>query len=76
MIYNERIVYRVIRLFGIDSDIYKSLISGKEISKMIRQSFNKNGFRLVREREKKMLFEDCRKADFNYERITNLDFSL
>ena len=76
MIYNENIKCRVVRLFGVNSDIYYALIKGEKISKRIRSYFNESGFKIVREREKKKLYEDCRDAELEYERKTNLDFSL
>lgn len=76
MVYDKRIIYRVIRLYGRGSEIYSAMINGKEISKMIRRSLSDNGVRPIRYREKKMLFEDCKKQEEEFEYKVELYFDL
>ena len=52
------------------------LINGKEISKIIRSSLSDNGVRPIRYREKKMLFEDCKKQEEEFEYKVELYFDL
>ena len=68
MIYGVRIKYSVLRIFGEDSEVYQALENGEKISKIIKKSFSKKGPYVSRVREKRMLFEECKKIEEEYEK--------
>ena len=68
MIYDERIKYSVLRIFGQNSEVYKALENGERISKCIKKSLGKKGPYVSRIREKRMLFEECKKMESEYDK--------
>lgn len=75
MIYNERIKFSVLRIFGKDSEVYQALKNGERISKFIKKSYSKKGPYVSRMREKRMLFEECKKIEeeFDKQNQTNVE---
>ena len=67
MVYEERIKYKIIRLFGEDSEIYLAYINGEKISKKIKATYNKKGVRHRDLRDKILLYNECRKKEVEYE---------
>lgn len=63
MIYDEDVVKSVVEIYHKNSEIYKALMSGEKISKLVKKSFSKKGFGVTRIREKKQLFEKCKKCE-------------
>ena len=67
MIYSENVKYSIIRIFGLDSEIYKALINGEKVSLLIKKSYCRKGFGVTRIREKKQLFEMCKEQEYAFE---------
>ena len=72
MMYDDKIKYSVLRIFGKESEVYQALLRGEKISKLIKASYNKKGVKILRIREKKMLFEECKKQEQNCEDIAGV----
>ncbi len=68
MIYDERIKYSVLRIFGQNSEVYQALKNGERISKIIKKAYSKKGPYVSRIREKRMLFEECKKMEENFDK--------
>lgn len=75
MIYDDKIYYKVVRIFGLNSEVYKAMMSGEKISALINKSYNSKGTKKERVREKRMLFEECRKIEEDLECEHGLDSS-
>ena len=64
MIYGKNIFYKVLKLYGKDSDIFKAMAKGEKISSMIKASYNKRcPEKISRIRVKNNLFEKCKKDE-------------
>ena len=63
MIYNDQIKYKIIRIFGEDSEIYSAFQRGEKISGLIRKTYDKKGVKHRNIREKRMLCEMCKEYE-------------
>ena len=76
IIYNSEIQKMVVVLFGRDSNIYLSMIKGEKISRLIKQSLKCKGAKALRIRDKKDLFEKCKKVEQEFEDIEQKNVNL
>lgn len=67
MIYNDQIKYKIIRLFGENSEIYLAFERGEKVSGLIRKTYDKKNVKHKNIREKRMLCEMCKEYENEYD---------
>ena len=73
MIYNKDVIKLVEEIYHKDSKVYQSLMRGEKISKLVKESFSKKGFGVMRIKDKKQLFALCKVQESEYEQKNNVD---
>ena len=67
VIYNKDVVKLVLEIFKRDSEVYRAMLRGDKISKLVKKSYTKKGFGVTRIKDKKHLFEICKEQEEIYE---------
>ena len=67
MIYDEKIKYKVVRLFGEDSEIFTAYVNGEKISEKIKINCSERGSKTKKLRDKILLSVECRRQEKKFE---------
>lgn len=76
VVYDVKIKKMVIVLYGKNSNIFTAMMNGEKISKLIKQSYKTKGCRISRIRDKKELFEECKKTEQELEKTSSENVGL
>ena len=65
MIYNDQIKFKVLRIFGENSEIYSAFKRGEKVSMLIRKTYNQNKRNMIR--DKIILYNLCKQCEREYD---------
>jgi len=68
IIYNSKIKRSVVDLYGANSEIYKTMIKGEKISRLVKVSYKSKDVNRYRIGDKKKLFEMCKQFEERFDK--------
>ena len=69
VVYNSVVRRLVLDIYGENSEIFKTMMNGEKISRLVKQSLKTKGHVRSRMGDKKKLFELCKKLEEKNERL-------